>query len=88
MTQNLNRIRHADRVNRMASAVGVDLDEKMMEGQLDGDTLDDAVLRCTGCADVAGCERWLAAQEGIAEQAPGMCRNAGLFTLLGQGRHV
>lgn len=88
MTLNLNRIRHADRVNRMAAVVGIDLDEKMMEGQLEIETLDDAVLSCMGCAEIDGCEHWLRAQDGVAEEPLAACRNCELFKLLKQGKHV
>ena len=88
MSANLTNKRHADLVDRMATTLGLDLEEKMMEGQLQIDTLGDAVLRCTGCSDPDGCERWLAEQTGIAPDSPPMCRNADLFDLLKQGKHV
>jgi hypothetical protein len=88
MTLNLNKSRHADLVDRMATTLGLDLDRKVLEGRLDPDTLEDAVLACTGCADVEGCERWLATREEQAEAAPSACRNAALFRVLKQGGHV
>lgn len=83
---NLTYKRHADLVDRMANALGIDLEEKIMRGKLQIDTLGEAVLRCTGCADPCGCEQWLAAQVEVAEQAPSMCRNAELFDGLKDGR--
>ena len=88
MASNLTNKRHADLVDRMAHALGVDLEEKIMQGQLQIDTLGDAVLRCTGCTDPEGCERWLAVQEGVAAEGPEMCRNADLFELLKRGKHA
>lgn len=88
MTMNLNRSRHADLVDRMASALGIDLEEKIMEGKLEIDTLGDAVLSCTGCTDPDGCENWLAGQEALRPKPPRFCRNSELFRLLKQGKHV
>lgn len=77
--------RHADLVDRMANAIGIDLEEKIMRGKLQIDTLGEAVLRCTGCADPCGCEQWLAAQVEVAAEAPAGCRNAELFDGLKRG---
>ena len=88
MTANLTNKRHADLFDRMASALGIDLEEKIMQGQLQIDTLGDAVLRCTGCSDPQGCERWLAVQEDVAAEGPEMCRNTDLFKLLKRGKHA
>jgi hypothetical protein len=79
---------HADLVDRMAQTLGLDLDETIMEGRMQEQTRENAVLRCTGCADVGGCERWLADQPQSAEEAPGMCRNGTLFALLKAGKHL
>lgn len=80
--------RHADLVDRMANTMGVDLEEKMMAGQLRPGQLGDAVLACTGCANPEACGHWLAAQEGVTEQGPDYCRNGDLFTLLKAGKRV
>jgi len=88
MLMKKTRMRHADLVDGMANKLGFDLEEKIMEGHLDIETLGQAVLRCTGCADPDGCAHWQAAQEGIAPQAPGICRNADLFEMLKQGKRV
>ena len=86
-TQQKNR-KHADLVDRMANALGVDLEEKIIEGQLEISTLGDAVISCTNCSDPDGCEKWLAMRNGVAEQAPSMCRNAEVFEWLKLGKHV
>lgn len=88
MPTNQMQKRHIELMERMADALGLDLDEKIMEGQLDIETLDDAVLRCTGCADPAACEHWLGAQEGIAPTTPDTCRNMALFDMLKKGKHI
>ena len=86
MTNRLTLRRHTDLVDRMASSLGLDLEEVIMAGQLQFDTLGDAVLNCTGCSNVEGCEHWLAMQDGTAAAAPEMCRNADLFARLKAGK--
>ncbi|HAW48897.1 MAG TPA: hypothetical protein DCX34_16980 [Roseovarius sp.] len=73
--------RHADLVDRMAAAQGVDLEETMMEGHLTPGELGEAVLACTGCAAPEACEHWLAAHEA-GEAAPDYCRNSALLAEL------
>lgn len=81
--------RHAALVDRMAGALGVDLEEAVMRGQLAPDALPDMVLRCTGCAKPDECEMLLAnaaaapAQEA-AQTPPYFCRNAWVFDDLGR----
>lgn len=80
--------RHAALVDRMADAVGVDLQEMIMRGQLQISTLGDAVLGCTGCTNPGACRQVLEAQEAggaMLEGAPEYCRNGDLFDLLKQG---
>lgn len=78
--------RHADLVDRMANALGLDLEEAIQSGQLRIDSLGEAVLSCTGCSNPEGCERWLEMQTGRAKDAPGICRNVQMFTDLKAGR--
>ena len=72
--------RHADLVNRMAHAVGADFGDAIVAGQLSGEALRGAVLRCAGCARPGDCARWLDTHPEGAEAAPGYCRNAEMFT--------
>ncbi len=89
MTDTITIKHHADLVDRMADTLGVDLEEKILEGLLDPCTLSDAVLRCTGCSDTEGCELWLNANRGVgASAAPIMCRNATMFEFLNKGKPV
>jgi hypothetical protein len=77
--------RHAALVDRMAEARGVDLEEQILRGNLRISELEDAVLRCTGCDNPDGCERWLAQveQDGTTvAQTPPQCRNADVFSAL------
>ena len=67
---------HAALVDRMASALGLDLEEEVMSGRLDYDELPDLVLRCTGCSQPDTCAAWLNAEHGVEEHAPCYCRNA------------
>lgn len=71
--------RHAALVDNMADALGVDLEEKMMEGLLAPDELADAVLRCTSCTSPEDCEHWLETRTATADETPDYCRNAQLF---------
>lgn len=80
--------KHAELVDRMSTTLGLDLEEAMMKGQMQLDTLGDAVLRCTGCDRTDACGHWLEEQQAPAEQPPGYCRNTHLFDLLKDGKHV
>jgi len=77
--------RHADLVDRMANAQGIDLEEQMMAGKIRPDQLSDAVLACTGCANPEACTHWLA-EHDHADRAPDYCRNVDLFTMLKPGK--
>lgn len=71
--------RHAALVDDMANAQGVDLEEQMLRGAVTIDALDDAVLRCTACANPSSCEAWLAKGASNAEAPPSYCRNQEFF---------
>jgi len=73
---------HADLVNRMAATVGADLDEALMRGQLGGQELRSAVMRCIGCEGGADCPDWLDAHSEGAAETPDYCRNRGLMASL------
>jgi hypothetical protein len=76
MPDRLTLKRHAGLVDRMATTLGVDLEEATMRGRLPVEELSDVVLSCTGCTDPTACEHWLDDHEGgVAEHAPGYCRN-------------
>ncbi len=79
MGQNILK-RHAALVDRMATTLGVDLEEATMRGDMPMDDLAEVVLRCTGCSNPDGCTSWLGdhATSG-AEHAPGYCRNASML---------
>jgi len=81
MQNTLTLKRHADLVDQMAAAQGVDLEEAMMAGHLTPGELGDAVLACTGCAEPEACEHWLAAHDA-GESAPEYCRNSALLAEL------
>lgn len=76
--------RHAALVDRMATALGLDLEEEVLRGRLASDALPEMVLRCTGCGDAAGCNATLSAHEAgdaaaALSETPYFCRNAGIF---------
>ena len=80
MPQDLRR--QADRVDRMATQVGVDLEEALFRGDMTPDMISDAVIACAGCPDPGHCDSWLAQAEAadVTEQtAPGYCRNRDLL---------
>lgn len=88
MPETLTIKRHATLVDRMATTVGIDLEEATLQGQITPDALCDVVLRCTGCSNPDGCGQWLDAHHDGAEATPAMCRNADIFDLLKAGKRV
>ena len=88
MSATKNYKRHAALVDKMAGLQGLDLEELIMRGKLQIDSLGDAVLRCTGCSNPDGCEAWMQQVEGPVAGVPEMCRNADLFELLKAGKHA
>lgn len=76
--------RHAALVDRMADALGLDLEEAMMRGDLPPEDLPEMVLRCASCSNPEACENWLArnaAQDGAdrPRTTPYYCRNGEVF---------
>ena len=71
--------RHAKLVDEMAGKLGLDLEESAMRGEVRIGQIEDAVLRCTNCANPDGCEHWLATASGPADTAPDYCRNSEFF---------
>lgn len=74
--------RHADLVDRMASATGVDLEEAALRGRISLDEIADSVLRCVGCADPDHCQGVLARKGQATITPPGYCRNSDLLARL------
>lgn len=79
MVQRLNL--HAELMSRMAEAVHADLGEALIRGELSGEELRSAVLRCTTCEAVEDCAQWV---ETAAPDAavPGFCVNRDLMERL------
>ncbi|SDW69080.1 hypothetical protein SAMN05444358_1011514 [Ruegeria halocynthiae] len=73
--------RHADLLDRMATTLGVDLQEVAIGGTLRFDEISDAVLRCTECPNPGHCETYLA-QNSATPKAPEYCRNHELLSRL------
>ncbi len=82
MQGNATLKRHAQLVDRMASTLGIDLEERAMRGALSFDEISEAVFRCTGCTGTAECEVWLATPTNGETAPPDYCRNAHLFAEL------
>lgn len=74
--------RHAELVDRMAQAVGVDLEEAALGGRVSVSEIGDAVLSCTGCGQPGACESWLAETAGPQDRPPSYCRNTDLLARL------
>jgi len=91
MTSTTTLKKHAALVDRMANALGIDLEQKAMEGQIDFDQISDAVMSCSGCSNPEECSHWLDAQDVQDVQAkttPDICRNAEVFARLKAGKHA
>jgi hypothetical protein len=73
---------HANLMKEMGAAVGADLGDAVAAGRLSAPDLRNALLRCTGCADVGACEDWLNDHPRGSDHAPGFCRNRELFDRL------
>ena len=86
MTNPITLRRHTALMDRMATVLGLDMEEAVIAGQLQIDTLGDAVLACTGCSNADGCERWLDMQTETVPAAPSICRNETLFGRLKAGK--
>lgn len=74
--------KHADLFCRMGEAVGVDLQERAIRGDLAFDEIAEGVLRCTRCGQPGACQSWLAKSEGTATSTPDYCRNGDLLDFL------
>lgn len=75
--------KHADLFTRMGDAVGVDLQEEAIKGNLQFDEIAESVLRCTRCGQVEACQKWLAEPHDTpAAQSPDYCRNRDLLDFL------
>ena len=72
---------HEKLVGAMADALGVDLDERQMRGQMDPAEMQTLVERCTGCRKAEACPGWVAANRGRAQAAPDYCENGSFFNL-------
>ncbi|MGH1356182.1 MAG: DUF6455 family protein [Thalassovita sp.] len=73
---------HATLVDHMATTLGLDLEEKTMQGLLEPEAVTDAVLRCTGCTSPNECAQWMTENQAPQETAPDYCRNQHLFAEL------
>ena len=81
MTDTVDLRRHAILVDSMAGALGIDLEEAALRGELHMDEISDAVLRCVGCTNPEHCAHMLADTPKLTA-TPGYCRNRELMTRL------
>ncbi len=80
---------HAELFDRMGTAVGLDLQDEAISGNLVFDEIADAVVRCTKCGQPEACKTWLNEIEGqpsVMKSAPDYCRNLDLFDFLKEER--
>ncbi|MFK7940584.1 MAG: DUF6455 family protein [Roseovarius sp.] len=88
MTKHATIKHHAALMDNMAGALGVDMEQSMLEGRMTMDQLSDAVLGCTGCSNPDSCAHWVSQQTGTASAAPEYCRNGSMLGRLAQGRRA
>lgn len=74
--------RHAGLVDRMATRVGIDLEDAALRGEISISEIDDAVLRCTGCTQADTCAHLLDSPAAQDAAAPDYCRNGEVFAAL------
>jgi hypothetical protein len=67
--------KHADLMDRTATALGVDLEEAVLRGELDPQDIPEAVLRCAACTDPDHCASLTRADNTVLEDIPSYCRN-------------
>lgn len=72
---------HAGLVDRMATNLGVDLQEAAIAGALKIDDISDAVLRCTECPNPGHCQSMLSRGDAPG-RTPEFCRNQDLLNRL------
>ncbi|MBY6057375.1 hypothetical protein KUV26_06250 [Leisingera daeponensis] len=84
MTAEADLKTHAELFDRMACAVGLDLEEEAVSGTLRFDEIAEAVLRCTRCGGVGACRKWLADGVRPSAAAPDFCRNRDLLGYLSE----
>lgn len=72
---------HAELVDKMASSLGIDLEETAIAGALRVDEISDAVLSCTECPNPGHCKALLARATSLPA-APEFCRNRDLMSRL------
>ncbi|MFY0309781.1 DUF6455 family protein [Leisingera sp. D0M16] len=84
MTTQADLKKHAELFDRMASTVGLDLEEEAVAGTLRFDEIAEAVLRCTRCGGVGACRKWLADGLRPGAEAPDFCRNRDLLGYLNE----
>lgn len=66
---------HESLMTAMAAAMGLDLAEAELRGDLPPEMREDMVLSCTGCTSPGACQKWLSTTQQ-ADAPPAYCRNA------------
>jgi hypothetical protein len=74
-----NNILHPDQLPRMATALGVNLENAALAIKLDTLQRHNIAFRCSVCREKSACDAWLAAHGDGAAAAPEYCRNKSLL---------
>lgn len=82
MQSNRPTAEHTALFHQMAEAMGVNLEQEILAGRLDLETLTNSIQRCKGCGGPKACTKWLEhAEVGAEPDAPGYCRNASMLKM-------
>lgn len=73
------------RMNRMAKAVGLDLEAQAQLGRVAPAEVRLAAHRCGECTGELECRIWLQARDDQAAEPPGYCPNSALYKGLKSG---
>lgn len=79
MKDTAHKVYHQYLLDRMADVLGLDLGLEVDLTRLSRAKLEQAIERCSRCADPQGCELWLEEHSGGATDAPELCRNKALL---------
>lgn len=73
--------KHSELMGAMSDRVGIDLGAEVADGHISETKYRQALMRCTQCEAVGECQGFLK-ETDHADEAPGYCRNRGMFAEL------
>ncbi len=77
-----NPSEHLTLTRTVARAMGIDLTVAVGAAALEPSEFANMITQCRGCACVAECQTWLAAQDRFTSKAPANCPNAPILERL------